>query len=212
MIEINLLPSELRPKKKLPIDFDISNIFQAKLVVVILVGIVLLHLLLHAAGVLSNRRLVGLQAQWSQMTSKNQEIQKLQNELAAVNKKIPMIEQLMEKRILWAEKLNRVSDLLVSGVWLDEFSIREEVVESRGRTEITTKYLLISGSAASRTQDEPALIGIFMQNLKDDPAFAKDFKEIELGPIRKRLIEQTEVMDFTLICRFKEDRLTALEK
>ena len=74
------------------------------------------------------------------------------------------------------------------------------------------KMSTIRGSAASRTKDEPALIGIFMQNLRDDPEFSVDFLEIELGPIRKRMIQDTEVMDFVLFCRFGPEREKALQR
>ena len=51
-----------------------------------------------------------------------------------------------------------------------------------------------------------------MQNLKADFAFADDFAEIELGPMKKRIIGNTEVMDFYLSCLFKKDRVQSLVK
>ncbi|MBU3933863.1 MAG: PilN domain-containing protein, partial [Candidatus Omnitrophica bacterium] len=125
-------------------------------------------------------------------------------------------EQVIKNRILWSKKLNQLSELMVSGIWLNELKVEpwtkvkvQPLAQAKGQP---LKYLIIQGSCASRTKDEPALIGRFMQNLKDDPLFSSDFAEIELGPIEKRLINQTAVMDFILTCRFKQEKVSGLVK
>ena len=93
------------------------------------------------------------------------------------------------------------------GVWLNQITIERQRVRDRDEA----LHFIIRGSAASRVKDEPALIGKFMQSLKDDPSFSADFAEIELGPIKERRIAQTEIMDFVLNCQFKEDRARLLQ-
>ncbi|MFH1045461.1 MAG: hypothetical protein V1727_00670 [Candidatus Omnitrophota bacterium] len=206
MIEINLLPTELREKKTLAV----PQIFQAKLVGIVVLCILATHLLLIVVAAMSAKRLAHFKVKLQTLTPKGKEVAQLQVELNEANKKIPMIEQLMQNRILWSKKLSRVNDLMVPRVWLSEFSLREEKEELENKG--TGKLLIIRGSAASRTKDEPALVGMFMQNLKDDPVFSEDFSDIELGPIRKRLIGDTEVMDFNLYCRIKPERIKALSR
>lgn len=202
MIEINLLPQDLRRKKGI----DFSRIPKKKLIFAVFGSIVLLHLLFVFLTAINQKRLKSLNKTWLELSFKREKLQQLKQEWKELNTKVPLIEQLIRNRILWAEKLNRLSEALVSGVWLSELSLKTDEKDK------FIKYLLIKGSCASRKKDEPALIGRFMQNLKEDPLFSADFAEIELGPIKKRLIKQTEVMDFILTCRFKPERATSLAK
>jgi Tfp pilus assembly protein PilN len=203
MIEIDLLPLELREKKRIPFE----QFFQTKLFLTILGCLVLFHLFLYTATVINSRRLDGLQGNWQNLSSKRAEIDRLKGELAEINRKVPLIKQLISNRLLWSRELNRISDLLIVGIWLNELSLEKQKTAKDGVLE----SLIIRGSAASRTKDEPALIGRFMQNLKDDSVFSANFT-VELGPIKKRLIGQTEVMDFILICRFKQNKVLAISK
>lgn len=207
MIEIDLFPEELREKKKLKL--NLKPVFKTKLVYAVLGSIVVFHLLLHIIAMTNRRRVRVLKRNRQNLSAQKAELDQLKAELVKLNSKIPLIEQLINNRVVWSKKLNRISDLLVVGIWLDEINLEG------GKTKTSLEsleYLVIRGSAASKTKDEPALIGRFMQNLKDDSDFCDDFIDIELGPIRKRQIAQTEVMDFTLFCRFNPDKVQSLLK
>ena len=208
MIEINLSPLELREKKSV-VPFE--RIFKTRLIFIVLGSLVLLHLFLHSITAIGMIRLNKLGKSWQGLSPKKVQVDQIKNELAGINKEIPLIEQLIAKRVVWSKKLNRINDLMISGIWLKELTFEKQKTRTKAKTEYP-ESLVIRGSAASRTKDEPALIGRFMQNLKDDPSFSSDFTEIELGPIKKRLIKQTEVMDFVLICQFKPEKLEALLK
>lgn len=193
MIEIDLLPLELRKKKKILF----AQLFKPRPFLIFLGCLLLFHLLLYAVTAASRISLNKVKRNWQALSFTKSNIVQLKNDLREVNEKIALIDQLISNRLLWSEKLNRTSDLMIGGIWLNGMSIESE-------------SLIIQGSAASRTKDEPALIGRFMQNLKDDHSFSRDFAEIELGPIKKRYIMQTEIMDFILICRFKQKIVQAL--
>lgn len=206
MIEIDLLPSELRKKKKLP--FEVERIFNKKLLYFVLGALLIFHLFLHAIDLINIKRLNSINKNWQALSAQKKQIDQLQGELSQINKKVPLLEQLIKNRVSLSEKLNRLSDLIITGIWLNELGLEgQKTAEGK-----VTQSLIIRGSAASRIKNEPALIGRFMQNLKDDPSFSQDFSEIELGPITKRQISQTEIMDFILICRFKPDKAEALLK
>ncbi len=200
MIEIDLLPLELREKKRIPFE----RIFKRKMLFAVLGSLVLSYLLLHAVTVVTTKRLSTLKRNWQGLSSKKAQIDRLKARLAGASEKIPLIEQLISNRVLWSKKMNEVSDLITGGIWLNEISIKKQKIQTSGEL---SESLIIQGSAASRTKDEPALIGRFMQNLKNDSSFSAHFAEIELGPIKERQISQTEVMDFILICRFKPDKV-----
>ncbi len=198
MIEIDLLPAELRErKKKLPL----GKVFKKRTLIAILAGLVVFQLFLQALIAVTNNRINKLQQTWQGLSSQKAQIDQLKAGLAGTSAKVPLIEQLISNRLLWSKQLNKISDLLTAGIWLNELSINKETAKPSVKAR---ESLIIQGSAASLKRDEPALIGRFMQNLKDDSSFSAHFSEIELGPIKKRQIGQTEVMDFTLICRFKD--------
>jgi hypothetical protein len=202
MIEINLLPSGLREKKKVPVE----QLFQKKSILTILGALILLHLFLYAVTSITAKRLNILERNWQGLSPKRAELSKLSGELTEIDKKVPLIDQLISNRILWSKKLNEISDLLVPGVWLNELSLQKKEMKDKG----TLDCLVIRGSAASRTKNEPVLIAKTMQSLKDSSSFSADFAEIELGPIKKKLIKQTEIMDFILISEFKRKAVKTL--
>jgi len=209
MIEIDLFPPELRKKPKRSLNLKFKIDFKKKLLFTVLGYIVLLHVLLHLLTAINSKRITVLKRNRQGLASEKTQVDELKAQLAQLNSKIPLIQQLINNQVIWSKKLNRISDLLVNGIWLNEIGLKREDAEQQGEFWQT---LIIQGSAASRSKDEPALIGRFMQNLKDDPAFSDDFADIELGPIKKRQIAETEVMDFTLICQFKPERLKALTR
>lgn len=207
MIEIDLFPAELREKKKLKL--NLKPLFKTKLVYIILGSIVLFHLLLQIIAMVNTRRIGALKRNCQELSSQKAEMGRLKAELVELNSKIPLIEQLIINRVAWSKKLNIISDLLVDGIWLEEISLGGDKTKADQQA---LEYLVIRGSAASKAKDETALIGRFMQNLKDDPNFCDDFIDIELGPIKKRQIARTEVMDFVLFCRFNQDKVQSLLK
>lgn len=195
MIEINLLPQDFRKKEK----SYLARIPRKEMFLAVLGCLVLFHLFLISLTAMSARRLKSLKKTWQELAPKRERLDGLKKQLSEINARIPLFEQLIKDRILWSKKLHQLSESIVSGVWLNELSLETKEMQAKGQL---SKYLIIRGSCASRTKDEPALIGRFMQNLKDDPLFSSDFAEIGLGPIKKRLINQTEAMDFILTCRF----------
>ena len=206
MIEIDLLPNQKRQKKLIPYE----RLFKGSLVFIVLGSLVILHLFLHTINCVGTIRLNRLQKSWESLSDKKAGLDQLNAELTKINQKVPLIEQLISNRVLWSEKLSRINDLIIPGIWLNEIILERENVKIAQQQ--STKYLVIRGSAASRTKEAPALIGRFMQNLKDDSSFSADFAEIELGPIKKRQIRETEIMDFILICLFKEEQAKTLVK
>jgi len=205
MIEINLLPQEFRKKGK----SYLARIPKKEMVLAVLGCLVLFHLFLISLTAMSAKRLKSLKKAWQELAPEKERLDGLKKQLSEINARIPLFEQLIKNRILWSEKLNQLSESIVSGVWLNELSLVTKEAQAKGQL---SKYLIIQGSCASRTKDEPALIGRFMQNLKEDPSFSSDFAEIRLGPIKKRLISQTTVMDFILTCRFKQEKVLGLVK
>lgn len=204
MIEINLLPPELRKKKTVPVEF--KQIFNLKILLTLLGYVVLVHTVILTVSFISAKRLDIIKTNWNSLSFQRTKITQLNTDYTDTQQKVLLIEKLIGNRILWAKKLNCLSGLLVNGVWLNQLSL-EPQKDNPARI-----YLTIRGSAASRAKDEPALIGKFIQNLKNSPEFSGDFIEIELGPIKQRQIMQTNIMDFILTGQFNPEKINALSQ
>ncbi len=219
MIEINLLPSTQRKRKKemrLPPTMFIA-----------IGGGLLLLLFLTTVGLAVGVRmqkgsLRKTKESIAQIKTESEKIAIRKKEEEKLKKRMAIIKKLMDNRILWAKKLNRLSNLVLPRIWLTSLSIEgkseEEQSGNRETTQKTTKkitnkttgkFLVIKGVAASTTGETGGLklVGDFMDKLKNDPSFYGDFTSIQqYGSLRWRQSGGVEAMYFELRCRFKEGR------
>jgi len=221
MIEINLLPEEIRKKKKA---FKMPKISVGFLPIVI--GIAALLILGHATVIvltmLSDAAYKKMEIKWMDVGPVKLEVEKIRAENLDVRKKVDAIEDLMSKKVLWSRKLNQLSDIVIPGVWYTRLSIRHKVVSiesdaaagalpntkmlGKGRAQKRTEipYLKIEGEVSSAYGEEIAIIGKFIEQLKADEGFFTDFTDIELDSTELHSILDVEVMKFNINCYFKE--------
>lgn len=228
MIEINLLPQEMRKKEPRfkPIEFGEFDIKSLPLVnIAITAGVILIsvHILLFVVGAYSKAKSSELAKKYNEAFPQMKEAMVLKDQIDLINKKVSAIDDLMVKRFSWAKKLNDLSDSVTSGIWLSNIEYDEKMSErtvqqapkpannkkgkeynSKQSTEkVLSRYLIISGYASSMGEQGTALIGKFIQSLKNNAGFYSDFNEIELGSIKSERMQDQEVMSFKLTCMFK---------
>ena len=163
-------------------------------------GIVIVLFLLSFSLVAMNHhyqtRFKKLTKQLQDKTSSKNEAIKLQAEIKRLESKKKVIGQLAKRKFFWAEKLNLISDLIPTGVWLSDLSFDEA---KKGG------ILTLEGMAVPyKKQEMINLITLFKENLKQNEDFYNGFKSIELGPIRSIKSENVDAMQFSIICQFKE--------
>jgi hypothetical protein len=90
----------------------------------------------------------------------------------------------------WSRKLNAISDAVVKGQWLRRITLEKSGLE-------------IEGSAISRSHNEMTLISSFVDNLKKDPAFSKEFSSIEINAVRKERRGAAEITSFIVTAKTK---------
>jgi Tfp pilus assembly protein PilN len=186
MIEINLLPEELivKPGDKKPLGgFDLRYVVYA--LPVALVIIVCLHFLLGVMAMVKRSELSSLNIKWQNAEPQRKELEEFNREYVASEQDAALIKPLIDQRISWSQKLNRLSLDLPSGIWFNDITIN-------------TKELIIRGSVISTEKIEMSLIKTFMDTLKDDTEFIKNFTTLELGPIQSQPIAGNEISNFTL--------------
>ncbi|MDD5431371.1 MAG: PilN domain-containing protein [Candidatus Omnitrophica bacterium] len=198
MIEINLLPEELRAKAKAKPKKEGANLaamgLKAKkalnLIPIVVVILVFVHVILFILDLNSKAQMGVLDVKWKMLESKRKALDEFNKETSAQAKDALETQDLVSKRILWAQKLNRLSLDLPSGIWFTNVTIN-------------AKELSLNGSVVSLQKEEVNLINKFIDTLKKDPVFIKDFSNIALNQVQKKSIGTFEIADFILVCALK---------
>ncbi len=226
MIEINLLPEEIRKKKKRvapKIDtavVNLSNLPLTKIAMAAAGAILAIQLILFVIGVISGVAFNSMDRKYKKILPKKNETLQLKARVDTANKKVVAIDELMVNRFSWAKKLNALSNSMIPGIWLTELQYDEKVAPApktakanpakkrpglgkQAPEKAISRYLIISGAAYGMGEEGTALIGRFIKSLKDDTEFYSDFSDIELGTIKREKMEDQEIMTFKITCFFK---------
>ncbi len=193
MIEINLLPEELRKKKSEPC-FNL-NMEAEKLKFWIgggAVGIlILIVMILFLGSFIRKAQINGLLAREKNFSGRLSQIDSVNKEIAVLKAKMSILDQLTKRKFLWTEKLNQLSDLVLPGIWFTHV-----YTDSENR-------LIIEGSVFSKSEEAMASVGKFMKNVKDDQQFFKDFKNIKLESVQRKNKEERDMVDFKIALYFQ---------
>jgi hypothetical protein len=94
------------------------------------------------------------------------------------------------RKLNWSEKLNKLSLNLPSGIWFNELSVSK-------------KDFILKGSVLSLQKEEMNLVNKFIDSLKKDMVFFKDFTRLELSSIQMKTVVGYDVFDFVLTGKLK---------
>lgn len=184
MIEINLLPKEsgLKAEKAL---FAL-NAEQALYVAALIFGLlVVVHLTLAGIFLAKKSSLTALNKKWQALEPQRKALAQAKKEYEAFTQDARYLSGLLEKRVNWSEKLNRLSMDLPAGIWFNDLSV-------------SPKDFTLKCSVISLKKEEMNLINKFIEALKSDSAFFKDFKSIELASAQMRTVGGYDITDFVL--------------
>ena len=182
MIEINLLPEELKKAKGKP------NILPQLLIYIVpavFALLIIIHLYLGALYLFKSRQKSAVENEWSQLESKRQEVDRWKQQYNISNQYTQQIGQLLQARLTFAKKLESLSDNLPNGIWFNRLNVKDG------------KFRL-EASVVSLKKEQLSLINDFLRALKKDEDFFKDFGILELGHMNVRAIGAFSVMDFVL--------------
>jgi len=194
MIEVNLLPKELRkPARK--VNIELPDVKFVPIAIGLVALIIFIQLALSFTVNAKRRRVVELEKKWSDLRPKKEEVLVIDRQVNALGDRLNSISDIKKTSVSWARKLNALSDSLIPGMWLTSLTVEDD----SGR-----RYLSIRGNISSFWKDETAMIGKFMKTLKENRSFAKDFEEIKLDTIQQKTVKDSEVMDFSIKCYFEK--------
>ncbi len=184
MIEINLLPDELKVRiKKTERDALTKQVLY--LIPIVIAILILCHLYFGLMLLTKNMQLNSLNAHLKSLEPQKKLIEDSRQELGLSARESGTAAALAAQRIVWSEKLNKLSINLPSGVWFTEL-------------DLTQKDLLIRGSVVSTVNEEMSLINRFIDTLKSDNAFMKDFVRLELNSVQRKNIGGYDTSDFII--------------
>lgn len=181
MIEINLLPQDIRSRKQ--INLGLGNlIYFAKLGFIILAAI---HLLLFFISLAYKYSAIRLDKAKSKISSQDIDAGPLKKEFMAIENRIKIISDLTKTKSHWAERLASLSLTLPNGIWFEHI---------RGQGGI----LDITGSVVSLRGDEVEALNKFLHDLKKDTSSYSGFKNIDIVSIGRSNLFGVEVADFSI--------------
>lgn len=194
MIDINLVPSHLRKKRK-------GKLFAGRVSIPLEIiigcggGLLLLLGMIHVLLLFVNVRKLaqhnGLQKQWEALRPDKENVDFVVSEIRAVQSRYKAIENIVGKGELnWAQKLNLLSDNLPRGMWFERIALSENV-------------FFLEGSAISRETNEIINVHRLTSDLKKNDEFMRHFVGLEIGSIQRRKIRNIEVADFVITTKLK---------
>ncbi|MCG2711543.1 MAG: hypothetical protein L6416_04365 [Candidatus Omnitrophica bacterium] len=204
MIEINLLPEAYKAKNEekqqhIPVNLILLSINAILLAIFFIITAMNVGrgITLHAF----DTRLKGL-------APEQQKIISIQNKTVNLKVNNALFSPFVTNRFLWSKKLNLLSDLILPGIWLRQLSLEKEAAaqaQASAAAAQRNRFMKLEATAVSVTHDEMGVIGNFVRNLKLNKEFSQHFRGVELEGVLRREIATVEVMDFTLICLFKQE-------
>lgn len=119
---------------------------------------------------------------WPKIEPQVIKLESLKKEENSLEANAKIIDELTRKNISWSAGLNQISKVLPSGVWLEDFNLRED------------SSFVIKGKVVTKNQDAMAVLNKFINGLRSD----SDFLTIELGPVKNINFRKQEVMSFDI--------------
>lgn len=192
MIEINLLPEELRKKKQF--QFDLGDLQKGKVKFIgggALLGVLILLVLFFSVGAsIRKGQSANLLAREEGLREQKSQVETISKDISILNAKMATLDEITKTRFLWARKLNQLSDLVLPGTWFTHVYIDSE------------KTLIIEGSVISKKEEAMALVGKFMKDIRGHEDFFKDFSNIKLESVQRETLDKRDVVDFKIALYF----------
>lgn len=200
MIELNLLPKELRKKEKKPL----PKIKIVPIAIGVAATLVSVHLIFVAVVFAKSMTLKHLKSKWQEMQPLKTKTETMYAEIADLDKRMTAIRKIARPQLDWVRMLSGLNQAVTPSVWLFEF----KPVAGKGAQQNITSgtpatYLQISGYALGGSQQGTASVAKFINSLKKTQDFYVYFDDVELEMINSRTIAGEDVMLFKLRCAFK---------
>lgn len=217
MIELNLLPEELR-KKEIP-RFVLPEIPIRKTLTVFLSVFFGAQILVSLFALYEKLDLERIKREVASLKVSGYETSAQKSETVQMRARLKEVDVLTARPFYWSSLLNGVSDSMIKGVWLTGLSVTDVAQaggaantekstaepNAKNRTSVPARALKLEGSVVGRG-DETAYIGKFIEKIKSNPQLADLFSDTDLSDMNQKKIKEFDVYDFVLINVFKREK------
>ncbi|UCD57374.1 MAG: PilN domain-containing protein [Candidatus Hydrogenedentota bacterium] len=214
MININLLPRELTPKKR--------N-FVPHMAIAVLAGVLLFWFgsslaTTHSELASTREELKLLKDDLAKLEDVVNQVRQLEEDKQLLSQKEKAVEQITAGRTVWSHELYVLASLVPDDIWLERVSLssrRRPVTidvpnpnRTAGQPPTIKKTVIqsfpalrISGQALSPKREKGVeLVGQLMRNMKQDEIFSKRFIFPEMRSIDRQKYKEQTVMKFITDC------------
>jgi Tfp pilus assembly protein PilN len=216
MLELNLIPEDLKisqKKKSSPFsELNFSNISPVPVIIGIISVMIASQIILGFFAFTQKRQLADISRKTSDLAGQKNIATALKKEADELSIRFKLIESLTHGSLVWSKKLYDLNNAIIDGIWLTSLSLNYESPKTvqaqmlKGNV-VDRQTLIINGFAvASGAGEETATVGKFIDSLKKNADFFKDFDDVKLSSVQRESHGSAEVMNFTVICYFKQDR------
>ena len=117
-------------------------------------------------------------------------------------------------RNIWLTEINYVERIETAAVTpavtrtsRENTSKRDKPPAKRKPSSYKMRSLTLSGSSSGKGEEATEHIARFIKSLKENEKFFTDFNDIELVSIKKGVVAEQDIMNFTLACKFRPQEI-----
>ncbi len=213
---INLLPETVKksphPTKKdtkAPVIPQLSPEIPFKLPLVIIVPLFLLilgGLFVQVNG--NEKKLAELNKKSTELKTGRKKLDELTAKKKEIEGSIAFLKENSQNKTIWTQKLYLIHKLLPAQVWLTNINLESKTTKpDSSKADLKAKpqtntILTIKGSATSLVEPEIiSSITQFVEALKKDADFVKEFPDIKLGSLQSDKRGNLIIMSFVIYCK-----------
>jgi len=207
MLKINLLPPELRKKRKRSrvVVFELTQTFLILIIVFEIALFLSFFLFVNMKVANKQQDLKSVRSELERLQAQVKDVKKLEDDAKKLENRLKIINDLMFSRMQWSKKLNELSNLIPENIWLTSLSLGQQGAVSSGGGVSVTKNVLVLRCKSISYPGEKGInqVGVFMNNLKFSPSFFETFSDVEFLGTTSEKSGETEVINFELRLPFK---------
>lgn len=188
MIEINLLPEELRisgQKKFSPQEYALYG------VIAVFTILFVMHCILIGVTIIRGVGFGVASSVWNKLGPQRKQADVFKQQYGYIFDDAGARIDTDSRKAIWSEKLCRISLDVPVGLWLNEISVLE-------------KNFVLKGSIIATGKNEIVSVNQFLNLLKNDRRFMEDLNLLELGALTRRVVGGYDVVDFTFSGQMKQ--------
>ena len=202
MIEINLLPKELRKKRR---QETVPTIPVMPIAAGLVAFVIIFHFLLISINYIKNGTLKRLEKKWTEMQPQKKATDKIAQETTELEKRVNAVKKIAKPELNWTRLLSGLNQAIIPGIWLSSMNLdyKGKPYNPKNPSDHPTKLVLV-GYAEGKSEVATTSVARFINSLKRNQDFFGYFDEIELENMRSQAVSGEETMLFHLSCDFKK--------